>query len=93
MSYNKVWVSETNIYGEWLYFVHVDGCIGPYDKFSSKTPLTWAQQREVAEMYQEAINGHYGNKPEEHLLPGAQAKRVEGAVVKTRRAISLNDDG
>lgn len=49
-------VSETDLFGMYLYKVFVDE--ETYDWFFSDTPLTWAQQDDVAEYYKEGLTGY-----------------------------------
>lgn len=50
-----VYVDGEKLYGvkAWVYRVWVDGTV--YDEFTSRTPLTWAQESDVASMYRDAL--------------------------------------
>lgn len=51
----NVQVTETNLFGEYLYRVWVD--YQKFDKFFSKTPLTKAEMRDVEALYLEGLTG------------------------------------
>ena len=44
---------ETNLFGQYLYRLYVDG--EKYDQFFSRTPLSWSDQNDVASYYREAL--------------------------------------
>ena len=49
-------ISETDLFGLYLYKVFVDE--ETYDWFFSDPPLTWAQMVDVETYYQEALTGY-----------------------------------
>lgn len=51
-----VYLSENNLFGEFLYQVMVDG--NNYDQFFSSKPLTWTEQWDIAFSYKEALDNY-----------------------------------
>jgi hypothetical protein len=54
----EVYVTEVNLFGEYMYLVVVDG--KKYDQMFSKSRLTWQDQRDMAKYYREALDGYEG---------------------------------
>jgi hypothetical protein len=50
----NIYITEDNLFGEWLYRIMLDG--QKYDQFFSKSRLTWSEQIDVVEGYQEGLD-------------------------------------
>jgi len=53
-----VYLTEANLFGEWLYRVMVNGV--KRDEFFTKTRLTWSEQTDVAAGYREGLDNRPG---------------------------------
>lgn len=51
----KVYILETDLYGLYMYRVFIQNYSKPIDTFYTKRSLTYKQQDEISELYEEAL--------------------------------------